>query len=633
VQQNQQPLGLKIPQQTLDATALPYGRPRDAERWINKLPTAAVGETAKQVYQALAEINRCDLDITSRFKILEHFRGPVQYINKALKRHFFGQPFPLSGKSAKIAELARELQAEMADGYKIIIETSVSGFFPRVDNRILLTSIHRAIRYLGLELLNSYEIYTRAPKNVWSEIHHLYLFAEHNGLDGKPVKDPLNKKSRTATILDLYKHTLLLALCNPYRLPQKEIDKVYRKLEGWAQHSSLHFVDDIHNPPGLFSVNLEKDEAPSYYIANKINGTTYVRVLNTHELTRVIREEVVDTTDVYSEFSAFESSDDLHQDTLRRLILAWGAVPKRGFSRIGKKHDVKLTFGLNATHYYIAKGKVDQPLHNMQFEENKIEKLAADKSDDGEKIVFQERAHFSSTPVQQFGETSRQPDVWELASNPSLQVDSVFSFTSMANATPERFNPNGEKTKVAKTPDPYDAYDALMTNESAGGCRLVWNNDKATKTVVGTIVGIQRTNEQLESQWTIGVIRWLKILDNQKMELGVEIFAPDALDVAIRKVNSNNGGTSPKYVRSLILPQLQNIKQPKTLLLPPTFILGDELELRHENERIRIKLNRLLEATNTFCQFEFAVIAKKPDSAAEPVLEQIKNFDSIWGSI
>ena len=73
------------------------------EAWIANLPLANVDETCRLVFNFLVELNTKELPLQQRFKVLELFRRPNQYLSDALKRHFVGAPFPLSGKANKAA--------------------------------------------------------------------------------------------------------------------------------------------------------------------------------------------------------------------------------------------------------------------------------------------------------------------------------------------------------------------------------------------------------------------------------------------------------------------------------------------------------------------------------------------------
>ena len=614
------PLGLYIPEQTIEFADAPYIKPRDAEKWIANLPTAHVGETARLVYKAMAELNRVPLPAQQRFKVLELFREPFAYVSQALQKHYINQAFPLSSKNQKIAELTLELQQELAIGYKIIIEASLSQKSGRVDNKMLLTSIYRAISYLGDSLLKSYLTYTPNSGQTWLEIHHLYLFSEHNGLIAENVKDVLDEESSNRSIGSLYKHIILLSLSNPYRLAQTEILRVNKALNDWASYSHLHILDNPDNPIGLFSIDLENDAPPSYYNNNeKQTNTNFIRILDTSELTRILRDQFENAT-IELENNIRNTRinpNDISKETLRRLILAWGAVPKRNFSRKGKEERIDVTLGLNATHCYIQR----------QYESVQNEKTPDGDEFTDSQIEFQDKAQYNNDIelVNKLGEPGSKPDVWDLASNPNLRDKQEFSFAPFGDIS----QPNSPPKLLRAHEEIYDIFNCLLINESAGGYCVSWDNIATTKTIVGSLIGIKNRNDDEDNEWSIGVIRWLKSPEKTPMYIGIELLSPSAQAIASINLSSKNND----YSRSLLLPELLTVKQPQTLITQSLYKVDDQLQFDVHGQPIKIKLSKLLASSSAFNQFEFTII--KPEKKEEPAEsdEQIKNFDSIWSSI
>ncbi len=607
------PLGLFIPSQSIEHSDAPYLKPKDAERWIAELPTAHVGETARLIYKAMAEINRVAISPGHRFKILEAFRKPFDYVTKSLLKHYVGQAFPLSPKTQKIAELTQELQWEIANGYKIIVNDAISNTTAKIDNKTLLTSIYRAMYYLSETLLKSYLAYAPANDQLWLELNHLYLFAEHNGLVAEEVKDPLSPSHGTNTIACLFKQTVLLAIANPYRLSQSDIIKVNQNLKDWSKYSHMHILENVNMPLGLFTINLEKGNAPSYYNISKQEqeSNAYTRVLDTSELTRALRDQIDSFSD--SEIATAKhmiiNSSELSHETLKRLILALGAIPKRNFSRKGKKEKVKVALGLNPVHFFIQKQQ------EAQYAENN-----RDFSDS--QIDYSDVAHFDLEPTKK--EKPAQPDIWDMAANPNLRK-SNYELPSFGNFEAEvgiNYHNNHQENT-------FECYDGVLINESAGGFCIAWDNAASTKTMVGSLISL-KNNASENNEWTIGVIRWLKSSENT-IYIGIELISPNAQPIATKNITQKS--ISSAYHRSLLLPELRSVKQPQTLITPSLYKVGDKLELDIHGQSIKVKLTKLLESTNTFNQFQFSIIKTVKKIAPQDKMDRIKNFDSIWTSI
>ncbi len=615
---DENPLGLFIPSQSIEYSDAPYLKPKGAERWIAELPSAHVGETARLIYKALAELNRVSIPVSHRFKILELFSNPLDYLTKSLLKHYLGQAFPLSAKTQKVAELTQELQWEVANGYKIIIDSAISSSSAKVENKTLLTSIYRAMHYLNETLLKSYLAYTPTSDQVWLELNHLYLFAEHNGLISEEVSDLQGAKPSTNTISNLFKQAILLSISNPYRLSQSDIQKVNQNLIEWSKHSYLHLLENVSMPLGLFSIDLEKGAAPTYYNASKQDNkvSKHSRVLDTSELTRALRDQM----DAFNEpeigvvNKPMFYTNELSQETLKRLILAWGAVPKRNFSRKGKKEDVKVALGLNAAHFFILKQiETQHDEANSEFIDSQID--------------YSDVAQFDLEPSKpkKLNEPKNAPlDVWDLAGNPNLGIHyELPSFNTLhVQATPALDNHQADQT--------FDTYNCVLINESAGGFCIAWDNDISTKTMIGALISLKHSSQE-ETEWNIGVIRWIKTSEPDNMYIGIELISPNTQPIATKNISQKN--LAEIFNRSLLLPELRSVKQPQTLITPSQYKTGDKLELDVNGQNVKVKLTKLVERTSTFTQFQFSIVKTVKKVTSQGKMDRIKNFDSIWTSL
>jgi len=613
------PLGLFIPAQDIAIVDAPYFKVREAETWIEELPTAHVGETARLIFKAMAEINRTTMPVTQRFRLLELFRKPFDYVSESLVKHYLGQSFPLSPKNQKISELTRELQSELAIGYKIIINESLSKTNNRIDKKLLRTSIYRAMHYLGQRLYKSYLVYQPPSDQIWLEIHHLYLFSEHNELTSDIVKDNLHPKLGSNTISALYKQIVLLSLANPYRLPQSEIRKVNEKLRRWARYSKLQKLNNPHDPAGMFSIDLEHNTAPSYYNASPGNiNAEFIRILDTSELTRALRDQIENTyNNETNENVSTINQYDVGKETLKRLILAWGSIPKRNFSRKGAKDRVKVALGLSATHNFIQKQDSELGLEQARLS-------GEDFNNQG--VIFSERAEFMSVPVKKIGETGNQPDIWDIAHNPNMKTKKA---TSNGFSSIEAFQ--GSNSLLQVEDNLYDTYECILINSSDGGYCISWENTTTTKISVGSLIAITKSEFDEEDEWAIGAVRWIKIIDTNIMHIGIELISPSAQAVAAKNVTQKNNNSN--YTRCLLLPELRAIKQPQTIITQSLFKTGDKVELDVHSQTIKVKLTREIENTSTFNQFLFSIIKTAEKAPKIDNTDHVDKFDSIWSSI
>ncbi len=605
---------LNIPEQSKPTAGSFDPRPKQIEAWVASLPMANIGESARLVYTALCEMNRLGISEYDRYKSMELLREPVYQITEVLKTHYINQNLPLSPKNQKIAELAIQLNSEMAIGYKAIIHDKLNKTFSRLNNKTLGICLHRAIHYLSNVLLCAYQIYIQHPENVWLQVHRLYLYAENHQLHTTLVKDHVTPDNTLdSTISDIYKQILLLALAGPYRLRQHVTEAVYKALEVWAADAHIHPYGEILDDSYVFNININSDAAPGYFRDDGTVNPAFCRTVDTSELVQTMSNSML---------SGGDNATKIPPDVQKRLIVTWSGKSHRTFPRTSKNNEIAITLGLSATHHYI--DEVIRPLLKdptatcpTATDALQTDNPIATTEDD---VVLDERAQYTSTPV--FGISNlddHTPDIWDP------------DFTYRANNPIHALEANRDEThdKVslyARAPLPCKG-----VNESAGGyCLLgylVYGKD-SQKVQVGELVGIRDNIASSSTQLGIGIIRRIKNWKNG-LELGIQKLAPCADAVALSSIAKNNA--VEKYQRSLVLPRLSGIDQPATLITHAWHQTDDQLIANVHGRRTLIKLTKQLESTGVFSQFEFTVLENVQEKTKPSInAETDDEFDTVW---
>lgn len=606
---------LNIPEQTKPIVGSFNTRPKHVEAWVASLPMANTGESARRIYTALREMNRLAFSEHDRYHDLETFRAPVYHITEALKKYYIHQNLPLSHKNQKIAELAIQLNSEMALGYKCIIEDKLSKTFSRLSRKNLTTCIHRAIRYLSNVLLCSYQIYIQHPENTWLQIHRLYLFAEENALHNILVKDHVVTDAlQDGTISDIYKQILLLALAGPYRLRQPITDAVYKALEEWGTQCKILPYGETAEGTSSFIFNLNSDAAPGFFRSDGNIDPTFCRIIDTTRMTRVLSSAII----------SGGSTAGIPEDSMKRLLIAWTGKSRRTFSRTTKTDETSLTLGLSATHHFI--DEVIRPMNQDVATTCAGATATLQVSDagnqDSDEPDLDSPAHYTSTPV--FGISNlddHTPDVWD--------PDYTYRVT---NARLELVPKETEDQKRKESL--YAPFSCKGVNESAGGYCLLgyleFDSD-ARKVQVGELVGIRDNAGNGTIQLGIGVIRRIKSWRNG-LELGIQKLAPCAEAIATASIPKD--GSREKYHRSLALPELTAIKQPPTLITHAWNQVGDRLIASVHGQKVTIELTKQLESTGVFSQFEFSVVDTTKNKLATPSASTSGDeFESVWSTL
>ena len=627
---------LRIPEQQDAGLSGFDSRPSHIEQWINGLPRADIGEMARLVFNGLHELNRVKVADADRYLIAEMFREPVHFLAMTLKKHYIGLPFPLARKKQRVALLARELQAEMAIAYKIIIESKLARLGARLDNKILSESVHRAIYYLSQVLLRCYQIYIPPPRNVWREIHRLYLYAQETNLLDNVVKNQIGEHSFDSTIDGLYKQVVLLALAGPYRLRQSEIETIHTMLAEWEDYADVHEITDPEQQTGMCSLSLNGDDPPGYLTLCSDLDINFCRVLDTAPLIEVLGQHIVSGIPLQAP-GALGKTNKLSVELLRRLVLAWGGMAKRNFSRSTKNSNILVTLGLGAIHYFIhdalQQDAQDHLLHafNPSPSPGTPQQTPALSLD----LVPLEGVQGNGTIGTPAYAKSRIPG------------KPVFGVNHVTNNKNDPWNPlfalqpphDGRKPGMVDSGAAqvhYDFHACTTVNESAGGFCLVWlpvegSSNAGLSALVGELIGMQEIDELNKSRWSIGVVRWMKSRDGKQLELGIQKLAPYAIAAVVRQERT---GKIREFQRALVLPELKNDKLPVTLITPNLYDAGHTLALGINNDKKTIQITKVMETTGAFAHYQFKD-SKKPERTRTPENEDEPkwNFDTIWPSL
>lgn len=589
---------LHIQQRKSQGTPSFDANPTAVARWVETLPTVNIGETARRLYEALGDLSQQSMPPAQRFKALELLRPQVFYVLEALKKHIIGQSFPLGDKPRKVARLARELLRELGDGYKILVmeETAGNG---RRDTRTLTTGLHRAMQCLAQLLLKAYQTYAPHPEGVWSDIHQLYHYSETQDLHRTPVPVDAPEGTPPSSIETLYKQILLLALACPYRMRHGEAEEVQSRLERWAEHSRLNSMALPGHQPGLFMTNLASDEPPMYRsLRQGGENDALCRALDTAELAEDIRAAL-------STLPEEQPIPAPLEHTLRRLMLAWGVMPKRRFSRSQQSARVAVAMGLAASHHFIS--------GEAAFS------VAAGHLEKG----YQERPRFQPDTVN--SERGRAPDLWELEPVPMNQGTPLQS--------DQRYRveiPTGLEEDIVEPA--FQSHDWHMINVSAGGYCLLWDRLENSRAQVGELVGIRELDDPDSFHWRLGVVRWMKT--NTGLELGVQMLSPGAVAVGARPYPAIS--QDPHFSRALLLPEIRALQQPATLLLTaPPFRVGGSAIINSHGREVKVKLHKMVENTGSFAQFQFVTLEDTERAARNPFQEEqetvsASDLDEVW---
>lgn len=561
--------------------------PGTVGRWIDQLPLGNTGETSRRLFEALVQLANTPLSPRKRQVILDRLAPVVADCVASLQARYRGKAFPLAPHNQRVAELTRALWYQMARGCRQVALDLGQGRLHRRDAEPLGRAVHGALGYLGLVLLNTYQVYLPCPKGTWQRIYGLHRLAQQKGVADLPIGDPLPPLA-AHRISGLFRQILLLALAGSYRLQPAETGRVYRNLATWAPAAELRAVPqgDIDGP---FVVPLETDDPPGYPAILRHPEDGERLILDPRPMTDRVLEA--------RRSAAGNDIEALDPSTVRRLLLGWGAMPARRPRRRGTA-DSRVVIGLSALHHHL-----------------------------GGETLLQGIQHGSAGQQPAFDDGIRETaDVWMLAGIPGDRED-----TRIPPGEVMEFTLTDEPEPPARVPYPLRRWETLNTSDA--GCCLLWLGQETDLARVGDLVGIQPADAPPGAELRVGIIRWLKCRTGHGMELGVERLAQRVRPVLVRPEQGDE--PLPDFSPALMLdPPASGEPQSPVLITPslPAYRIGRRLLMVEEGNELPVRLTRLVENTGLLFQFRFEATGEAPvrSPAATDIPEDPRAFARLW---
>lgn len=557
--------------------------PRDLKRWIAGLPKANIGETARQLYQGLGELNQLLTPSDNRLHLLELLRPEVYFVCQHLERHFLHQAIMLDERSRKISNLCQALQSHLAIGYKQIV-LRIAPKYSKDRAALVGLALQRAAHALKGQLVRATQLYSPPPEHLWFELHQLYRIACELQLQQRRVHDDLASLTTELSLEQTYIAALLLGSARCNQLRQNQIARLAEVLEPWSALLKLHpgTPDD-----GLFAISAELDIGPRYRSMFRSEQRAGLLGFDPQPLVNTLEAHLLhqDTS------KPLPVPTGLSFDTLQHLHATWGEAAERSFQRTVGQGNLTVCVGMSALHFYLGgeRSFSDMLKHPGARAANFSHAVA-----EGEKDSWSQA--FDAAP--QNNE--------EFLPYEEIQYDHLGEDESSADAAPH-----------------YPTYALPVINHSPGGYCLGWPKEVPAELQSGEMLGIQ---DSVSLGWSIAVIRWIRQVRGGGTQMGIELVAPHAQPCGLQLVRSRDDHS--QYLRGLLLPEISAIDVPATLLAPRLpFQEGSKVLINTHGEEHRAGLDRRVASTHSFNQFAYRSLEAAQNGGSE------EDFDSLWKSL
>ena len=540
-----------------------------AKDWVQDLPLTNMGEVTRVLYQSLVAINQHPLAPATRIDITEVLLSYVNIALENLDRHFSTRSFPLPDRSQKVFDLKQALQLELAGSYQLAaLDMLTRG---SINHKRLTIAIGRAIGYMGRTLVNTYGVYVKGKRNVWHDVHHLYLLACENKIEDRVVpKASGDSQYDSFTIEAFYKLFNLVALGAPNSLRQGEIDRLERFFATMV--NSVSILDDVDNITGDYAhiALLNSDEPAALMPVSEVLNSPTSRIFDVTKIEAVLRDFIDATAE--ASFGLHQDQPMLNRGLAKRLLKALTTASSRKNKRFDREEVASLVFRLNDVVSVVAAsgGSEEEQEESADAEDNLYDQLA-------------------------FGDGPSSPWV-------DMEVETTLD-DSDAEIQPWHIN-----------------------NSSSRGYGLRQKIVGPSSARVGEILAIRDPSDETEN-WQVAVIRWMDFYRDKGLCFGAEILSTRANNISVKEI-TNRKAPQRFPIAGLKLPKVDGVREKLSLILPGhMFVVEDILVIEVNNSEQQIQITAIDECLGSFSYCDFAILDKEEEIEAE------SDFSGVWDFI
>ena len=479
------------------------------------------------------------------------------------------------------------------------------------DQKLLTSAIHRAVHHLSKVMLLAVLVYDNYPKRIWQELHVLHRLACRYNLDSETVRDELETIQKGSSIDLAYRRMAMFCLSSPYKIRQKEIIQIFDALLEWTTYTSFYNLDEA---PAETSIILKQDTdmPPSHGSLSADADSRYILKLGASKLINKLRQHF----DEDSPQVSLKGIASLDKSLLRQLIQLWSNEQKRTFVRTKLNFELRIAVGLGKIYKLVMQGnkkQAEEPQESAESNTQWVEKKFAEGN------LFDMSARFSLEPIESFNRTESRRGGFESFGPNSSDSDSLESVTSIWDKPLQQ--------------SPTDCTFLFHTlNESAGGYCLDWKGNHTPKILVGELIGVQ--SAMANSQFGVGLVRWMKSNPDEGLQVGLQMIAPNA--IAVTAKHDDQQQSSPH--ECLLLPEVGTSGQPTSFICPSfPFNVGDLLAIEDDKSTREIKLTRLLESSGAISQFQFIYLdyqsLHQHEENDDDEITDDSDFDNLWSTL
>ena len=552
------------------------------QEWVSGISILQLGTSSRSLFNALLEISELKCAEMLRFDLVQILHPTLENILSSLEKHFFNQGLITTDRNEHIIELAMLLRSHFA---KIYIDMSkrcnqqlsqqkfsVFSFNQKKSYQTARTaSSYYALQQLSLLLYQQHLLYSTPLYGQWLAAHHIIEEAFKDNFYLTNINQLLGTQHQLLSISQAYAQLVLLDIFDTHQLRPAEIQGLYLCSFDWAKLVQI----------------LPKETTLSRYVVD--SGKDHPPIFNSRQSSHFKPSIFISTQSLLDHLTDTQSKGGGYLSRNEKLFL----TPALHFhiqnllnNTIERRHEryeysaqLNLCFGLSVAHFYLSKGK------------NFHETLELDAGE----YRFQSETNFIN------------------AEEPAPLVNNL------------------QNTKALDR-EAKQIYNAEVLDISVNGYRIKWTGLTPSNLKTGEFILVQ---ENVQSQWRGGVIRWIKQSTEKSLELGLEIISQDMYPCAAYvRVDKHTNNYQPAML--IQNAQLDEVSTGLIISGSQLFRERQTIHLRLGHEELKIYLTKAQIITQSFIRFDFELLNEEQHNVVNSFIakrsNEMKNQD-LWEAL
>jgi hypothetical protein len=524
------------------ALPLPELRPNaapefvDAETckaWLDNVPLANVSAAQHLLIQQIQEFNLFPTAAGKRVAVMETLREAVNFVQIEQAKRFTNRAMPMADAESAVFEDTIELWEQMRLGYVRCLEAAAHGDAALRPQAGLIAQ--RVLAYSGLKMFHHYRAYRQVPAREWRALHEAYAQAEALDVAEESVKDFLNRDVHDTSARIAYVRAVLMGMCNPNELGQRQLTFVAYLLERWAEKAEMSrdAVDEGEVPPLV--IDLASDVCPERLAGGAPAEAAEPRYLDARRLAKSLRNRVGLLRKGESPAKLALGEDCVQPSCEQLMVFLYRQWCQARAARAGERHraadPAKVCNDMAAIHYYVSGRVFRQPGEQKEL-------------------------------------TQRQRD--ELATFGRISTRDEDDYSQTQGFTLEAWQ---------------------LEDESAQGLKMVRRAGTPGKRFShGQLLAVQPGDTK---NFMLGQVRWLMSAENGDLYAGVRLLPGLPAAIAVRSTGLNV--QREKYVAALSLTSVPQLNAPPALVLPSGWFKPKRVVEVYLDSPLKVRLNEVLE--------------------------------------